>query len=237
MPNEWRTIKKIVRTQKFDFTVDEGKKWLNPSREKNYGNHRRRKADEKSGVTFLLCDSGWYVRPTNLMSRMSGKKTHTHTQTRKTRKISTQTTFVVYFIQWLTRVLFSHRNHLSSTLKIKQYKYQKYFVFCTPDQLPNKCTPECTATDITPSNSMRNCWIVSAEELANEDHHFKFRISAPVSPNNACPLPGIYPNCINVSMIATYSSTAVQNVKTRTTVYTVQHLKRREVPLVFTSPL
>ena len=31
---------------KFDFTVDEGKEWLNPSREKNEGTHRRRKVDE-----------------------------------------------------------------------------------------------------------------------------------------------------------------------------------------------
>ena len=31
--------------QKFDFTVDEGKEWLNPSRDKNQGTHRRRKVD------------------------------------------------------------------------------------------------------------------------------------------------------------------------------------------------
>ena len=30
---------------KFDFTVDEGKEWLNPSRDKNQGTHRRRKVD------------------------------------------------------------------------------------------------------------------------------------------------------------------------------------------------
>ena len=41
---------------KFDFTVDEGKEWLNPSRDKNQGTHRRRKVDLKSCVTFLLCD-------------------------------------------------------------------------------------------------------------------------------------------------------------------------------------
>ena len=29
----------------FDFTVDEGKEWLNPSRDKNQGTHRRRKVD------------------------------------------------------------------------------------------------------------------------------------------------------------------------------------------------
>ena len=33
------------------------------SREKK-GTHRRRKVDEKSSVTFLLCDPGWYVQRT-----------------------------------------------------------------------------------------------------------------------------------------------------------------------------
>ena len=33
MPNGWRPIKSLVT--KFDFTVDEGKEWLNPSREKD----------------------------------------------------------------------------------------------------------------------------------------------------------------------------------------------------------
>ena len=46
----------------FDFTVDEGKERLNPSREKNEGMHRRRKVDEKSCVAFLLCDPGWYIQ-------------------------------------------------------------------------------------------------------------------------------------------------------------------------------
>ena len=49
---------------KFDFTVDEGNKWVNPSREKNKGTHRRKKVDEKSCVTFLLCDPGWNVQRT-----------------------------------------------------------------------------------------------------------------------------------------------------------------------------
>ena len=49
---------------KFDFMVDEGKEWLNPSREKNEGTHHRKKVDEKSCVTFLLCDPGWYVQRT-----------------------------------------------------------------------------------------------------------------------------------------------------------------------------
>ena len=40
------------------------------------GTHRRKKVDEKSCVTFLLCEPR-LVRPTNLMSRMNGKKTHT----------------------------------------------------------------------------------------------------------------------------------------------------------------
>ena len=38
------------------------------------------KADEKFCVTFLLCDPGWYV---HLMSRMNGKKTHTHRKSKR----------------------------------------------------------------------------------------------------------------------------------------------------------
>ena len=63
MPYVWRTIKPLEYT-KFDFTIDEGKEWLNPSREKNKGMHRRKEEDEKSCVTFLLCDPGWYVERT-----------------------------------------------------------------------------------------------------------------------------------------------------------------------------
>ena len=35
MPNKWRTIKSLVLYTKFDFTVDEGKKRLNASRDEN----------------------------------------------------------------------------------------------------------------------------------------------------------------------------------------------------------
>ena len=52
---------------KFDSTVDEGKEWLNPSREKNEGTHRRKKVDEKSCVAFLPCDPGWYVQRTSCL--------------------------------------------------------------------------------------------------------------------------------------------------------------------------
>ena len=60
MPNKWLTIKSLVH--KIRLTVDEGKERLNPSHEKNKGMHRRRKADEKLCVTFLLCDPGWYIQ-------------------------------------------------------------------------------------------------------------------------------------------------------------------------------
>ena len=60
---KWRTIKSLVH-KKFDFTVDEGKERLNPSRDKNKDMHRKRKMDEKFCVTFLLCDPGWYIRRT-----------------------------------------------------------------------------------------------------------------------------------------------------------------------------
>ena len=52
------------RSAEIDFTIDDGKEWLNPSREKNKGTHSRKKVDEKFCVTFLLCDPGWYVQRT-----------------------------------------------------------------------------------------------------------------------------------------------------------------------------
>ena len=58
-----------VENDKFDFTVDEGKEQLNPSREKNYGKHRRRKVDEKSFVTFLLRDPDWYVHKPDVQNK------------------------------------------------------------------------------------------------------------------------------------------------------------------------
>ena len=67
--------KQLIRGYtKFDFTVDEGKGRLNPSRDKNEGKHRRRKV-EKSWVTFLLCDPGWCV-PSLTLTRKKGMTKH-----------------------------------------------------------------------------------------------------------------------------------------------------------------
>ena len=63
----------IRKYTKFDFTVDEGKKRLNPSREKNKYKYRRRKV-EKSCVTPAGTS-------TSLTSRINGMTTHTHTHT------------------------------------------------------------------------------------------------------------------------------------------------------------
>ena len=60
---------------KFNFAVDEGKERLNPSREKNEGNHGRRKV-EKSCVTFLLCDPDWYVHKPDVHNKWDDS-THT----------------------------------------------------------------------------------------------------------------------------------------------------------------
>ena len=43
----------------------------------NKGMHRRRKVDEKSCVTFLLFDSGWYVNKPDVHNTWEGI---THTQ-------------------------------------------------------------------------------------------------------------------------------------------------------------
>ena len=64
---------------KFDFTVDEGKRRLHPSRDKikDQGTHRRRKVDEKkSCVTFLLCDPGWCVHKSDVYNKWDDN-THT----------------------------------------------------------------------------------------------------------------------------------------------------------------
>ena len=73
LPNKRRTIKSLLH--KFDFTIDEGKKRLNPSRGKTQGEHRRRKV-EKSFVT-PACTS------TKLTPRINGMTAHTHTHTHK----------------------------------------------------------------------------------------------------------------------------------------------------------
>ena len=56
MSNGWRTIKSLVH--KIQLHGRREKESLNPSREKNKGTHRRKMVDEKSCVTFLLCDPG-----------------------------------------------------------------------------------------------------------------------------------------------------------------------------------
>ena len=58
---------------KFDFTVDEGKERLNPSRDENEGKHCRRKV-EKLCVTPV----GASISLTSRKNRMT---THTHTHT------------------------------------------------------------------------------------------------------------------------------------------------------------
>ena len=63
---------------KFDFTVDEGKRRLNPSRDKNKGKHRRRKVDEKSCVTFLLRGPGWCVHKSDVQNKWNGNTHNTH---------------------------------------------------------------------------------------------------------------------------------------------------------------
>ena len=63
----------------FDFTVDEGKGWLNPSRDKNESKHGRRKV-EKSCVIFLLRDRRLYAQQSDVRNKWD-EHTHTHTHT------------------------------------------------------------------------------------------------------------------------------------------------------------
>ena len=74
---------------KIDFTVDEGKRRLNPSRDENHGKHRKRKV-EKSCATFLLCDPGWCVYKSDVHDKWDDN-THTHTHTVMCNLINTHT--------------------------------------------------------------------------------------------------------------------------------------------------
>ena len=65
-------------TLKNDFSVDEGKGRLNPSRDQNYGKHSRRKV-EKSCVTSLLCDPVWCAHKSDVQNKWEDStQAHTH---------------------------------------------------------------------------------------------------------------------------------------------------------------
>ena len=76
MPNGWKTIKSLVHKIRLH---DRREKWMAES----FSREKLRHAPQKEGGWEFLCDLPpvwpWLVRPTNLMSRMNGKKTHTHT--------------------------------------------------------------------------------------------------------------------------------------------------------------
>ena len=76
MPNGWRTIKLLVH--KIRLHGRRGKRMA-----ESFSREKLRHAPLKEGGWEILCDllPVWprLVRSTNLMSRMNGKKTHTHT--------------------------------------------------------------------------------------------------------------------------------------------------------------
>ena len=76
MPNGWRTIKSLVHKIRLHGRRGKGMA-------ESFSREKLRHAPQKEGGWEILCDLPpvWprLVRPTNLMSRMNGKKTHTHT--------------------------------------------------------------------------------------------------------------------------------------------------------------
>ena len=76
MPNEWRTIKSLVHKIRLHGRRGEGVA-------ESFSREKLRHAPQKEGGWKILCDLPpvWprLVRPTNLMSKLNGKKTHTHT--------------------------------------------------------------------------------------------------------------------------------------------------------------
>ena len=76
MPNGWRTINSLVHKIRLHGRRGKGMA-------ESFSRQKSRHAPQKAGGLKILCDlppvSPRLVRPTNLMSRMDGKKTHTHT--------------------------------------------------------------------------------------------------------------------------------------------------------------
>ena len=76
MPNGWRTIKSLVHKIRLHGRRGKGMA-------ESFSREKLRYAPQKEGGWEILCDLPlvWprLVCPTNLMSRMNGKKTHTHT--------------------------------------------------------------------------------------------------------------------------------------------------------------
>ena len=78
MPNGWRTIKSLVHKSR-----PHGRRGKGMA--ESFSREKLRHAPQEEGRGEILCDLPpvWprLVRPTNLMSRMNGNKTHTHTHT------------------------------------------------------------------------------------------------------------------------------------------------------------
>ena len=76
MPNGWRTINSLVHKIRLHGRREKGMA-------ESFSRQKSRHAPQKEGGLKILCDLPpvWprLVRPTNLMSRMDGKKTNTHT--------------------------------------------------------------------------------------------------------------------------------------------------------------
>ena len=77
MPNGWRTIESLVHKIRLHSRRGKGMA-------ESFSREKLRHAPQKEGGWKILCDLPpvWprLVRPTNLMTRMNGKKTHTHTR-------------------------------------------------------------------------------------------------------------------------------------------------------------
>ena len=100
MPNGWRTINSLVHKIRLHGRRGKGMA-------ESFSRQKSRHAPQKEGGLKILCDLPpvWprLVRPTNLMSRMDGKKTHTHTP--DTRNCSLYSEDIVLTSIWVSDVL------------------------------------------------------------------------------------------------------------------------------------
>ena len=127
MPNGRRTIKSLVHKIRLHGRRGKGMA-------ESFSRQKLRHAPQKEGGWEILCDLPpvWprLVRPTNLMSRMNGKKTHTHTH------------LVALLIVWI--IFYSIINSMNNSWKHESGSKQKWTVGCFKEKSANNAskTPE-----------------------------------------------------------------------------------------------
>ena len=123
MSNGWRTIKSLAHKIRLHGRGGKGMP-------QSFSREKLRHAPQKEGGWEILCDLPpvWprLVRPTNLMSRMNGKKTHTHKHTQYDGNIFTVFSVYIYRLYLVYKLQIPA---LSSRQKLLIYYFFLFFPF------------------------------------------------------------------------------------------------------------